>query len=36
MKIAIAGYGTAGQATAILLDAQGHEVTVFERTAVPA
>ncbi|MEX1827416.1 FAD-dependent oxidoreductase [Luteibacter sp. CQ10] len=34
MRIAIAGYGTAGQATAILLDAQGHEVTVFEKSPV--
>jgi 2-polyprenyl-6-methoxyphenol hydroxylase-like FAD-dependent oxidoreductase len=32
MKIAIVGYGTAGQASAILLGAQGHEVTVFEKS----
>lgn len=32
MKIAIVGYGTAGQATAILLSKQGHDVTVFERS----
>jgi 2-polyprenyl-6-methoxyphenol hydroxylase-like FAD-dependent oxidoreductase len=32
MKIAIVGYGTAGQASAILLSAQGHEVTVFEKS----
>ncbi|QWT19696.1 FAD-dependent monooxygenase [Bacillus sp. NP157] len=32
MKIAITGYGTAGQASAILLAAQGHEVTVFEKS----
>ncbi|MGN6481385.1 FAD-dependent oxidoreductase [Luteibacter sp.] len=32
MKIAIVGYGTAGQASAILLAAQGHEVTVFEKS----
>ncbi|HXP00389.1 MAG TPA: NAD(P)/FAD-dependent oxidoreductase [Luteibacter sp.] len=34
MKVAIAGYGTAGQASAILLSAQGHEVTVFEQSPV--
>jgi 2-polyprenyl-6-methoxyphenol hydroxylase-like FAD-dependent oxidoreductase len=32
MKIAIVGYGTAGQASAILLSAQGHQVTVFEKS----
>jgi 2-polyprenyl-6-methoxyphenol hydroxylase-like FAD-dependent oxidoreductase len=32
MKVAIVGYGTAGQASAILLSAQGHEVTVFEKS----
>lgn len=32
MKVAIVGYGTAGQASAILLGAQGHEVTVFEKS----
>jgi 2-polyprenyl-6-methoxyphenol hydroxylase-like FAD-dependent oxidoreductase len=32
MKIAIVGYGTAGQASAILLAGQGHEVTVFEKS----
>lgn len=34
MKVAIAGYGTAGQASAILLSAQGHDVTVFEQSPV--
>ncbi|MET0936792.1 MAG: NAD(P)/FAD-dependent oxidoreductase [Luteibacter sp.] len=32
MKVAIVGYGTAGQASAILLAGQGHEVTVFEKS----
>lgn len=32
MKIAIVGYGTAGQASAILLSGQGHQVTVFEKS----
>jgi len=32
MKVAIVGYGTAGQASAILLSAQGHDVTVFEKS----
>ncbi len=31
MRIAIVGCGTAGPAAAILLQRQGHEVTVFER-----
>ncbi|WP_426286036.1 FAD-dependent oxidoreductase [Luteibacter sp. E-22] len=35
MRIAIAGYGTAGQASAILLSAQGHDVTVFEQSPEP-
>ncbi|WP_240151382.1 FAD-dependent oxidoreductase [Luteibacter jiangsuensis] len=34
MKVALVGYGTAGQATAILLSAQGHDVTVFERSSI--
>ncbi|MBB3228053.1 2-polyprenyl-6-methoxyphenol hydroxylase-like FAD-dependent oxidoreductase [Luteibacter sp. Sphag1AF] len=34
MKVAIAGYGTAGQAAALFLSAQGHEVTVFEKSPV--
>ncbi|HEY4294780.1 NAD(P)/FAD-dependent oxidoreductase [Luteibacter sp.] len=32
MRVAIAGYGTAGQASAILLSGQGHDVTVFEQS----
>jgi 2-polyprenyl-6-methoxyphenol hydroxylase-like FAD-dependent oxidoreductase len=35
MRIAIVGYGTAGQASALLLSGQGHEVTVFEQAAAP-
>lgn len=31
LKVAIVGYGTGGQASALLLSADGHEVTVFER-----
>jgi 2-polyprenyl-6-methoxyphenol hydroxylase-like FAD-dependent oxidoreductase len=34
-KIAIVGYGTAGQACAIQLTRDGHQVTVFERVAEP-
>ena len=33
MRIAIVGYGTAGQAAAIFLARAGHEVTVFEQSA---
>lgn len=33
MKIGIVGYGTAGQASAILLSERGHEVTVFEKSS---
>ena len=35
LEIAIAGYGSAGQAAAILLARDGHRVTVFERAATP-
>ena len=35
MHIAIVGYGTAGQALAILLSRDGHAVEVFERAAEP-
>ena len=35
LKIAIVGYGTAGQALAILLSRDGHQVEVFERAAEP-
>ncbi|KAF1006159.1 MAG: FAD-dependent urate hydroxylase [Luteibacter sp.] len=34
MRVGIVGYGTAGQAAAILLGRQGHEVTVFEKSPV--
>src|SRR5689334_17134656 len=33
MRIAIVGYGTAGQAAAIFLARAGHELTVFEQSA---
>ena len=35
LRIAIVGYGTAGQAAAVLLTRDGHDVTVFERVADP-
>lgn len=35
MKVAIVGYGTAGQASALYLSAQGHDVTVFEQSPAP-
>jgi len=35
LNIAIVGYGTAGQALAILLSRDGHRVEVFERAAEP-
>ncbi|HET7561819.1 MAG TPA: NAD(P)/FAD-dependent oxidoreductase [Rhodanobacteraceae bacterium] len=34
LRIAIIGYGTAGQASALLLSADGHTVEVFERAPV--
>ncbi|HUB90753.1 MAG TPA: NAD(P)/FAD-dependent oxidoreductase [Dyella sp.] len=34
LRIAIVGYGTAGQAAAIMLHAQGHALTVFEQASV--
>ncbi|RUL69599.1 FAD-dependent oxidoreductase [Dyella choica] len=34
LRIAIVGYGTAGQAAALMLHAQGHEVSVFEQAPV--
>ena len=34
LRIAIVGYGTAGQAAALLFTRDGHHVEVFERTAV--
>lgn len=35
LRVAVVGYGTAGQTTALLLSRDGHEVEVFERTATP-
>ncbi|MCG6118211.1 MAG: FAD-dependent monooxygenase [Aquimonas sp.] len=35
LHIAIAGYGTAGQAASLLLARDGHRVEVFERVATP-
>ncbi len=35
LQIAIAGYGTAGQAAAVLLSRDGHRVDVFEQTPRP-
>lgn len=34
LRIAIVGYGTAGQAAAVMLHAQGHALTVFEQAPV--
>lgn len=35
LRIAIVGYGTAGQAAAVFLHAQGHMLCVFEQAAEP-
>src|SRR3546814_14743263 len=35
LRIAIVGYGTAGQAAAVLLTRDGHDVSVFERVPEP-
>ncbi len=35
LRIAIVGYGAAGQAAALLLSAQGHALSVFEQAAAP-
>jgi 2-polyprenyl-6-methoxyphenol hydroxylase-like FAD-dependent oxidoreductase len=35
LRIAIVGYGTAGQAAALFLAAQGHALSVFEQAAAP-
>ena len=35
LKIAVVGYGTGGQAAAVLLSRDGHRVDVFERAAQP-
>lgn len=34
LRIAIVGYGTGGQASALMLSRDGHDVEVFERTSV--
>ncbi|MDU1662428.1 MAG: FAD-dependent monooxygenase, partial [Stenotrophomonas maltophilia] len=35
LRIAVIGYGTAGQAVSILLTRDGHEVEIFERVPTP-
>jgi 2-polyprenyl-6-methoxyphenol hydroxylase-like FAD-dependent oxidoreductase len=35
LRIAIVGYGTAGQAAALLLSGRGHALSVFEQAAAP-
>ena len=35
LRVAIVGYGTAGQAAALFLAAQGHTLSVFEQAAHP-
>ncbi|UXA58057.1 FAD-dependent oxidoreductase [Xanthomonas prunicola] len=35
LRIAVVGYGTAGQALAVLLGADGHQLEVFERAPAP-
>jgi 2-polyprenyl-6-methoxyphenol hydroxylase-like FAD-dependent oxidoreductase len=35
LRIAIVGYGAAGQSTALFLSAQGHALSVFEQAAEP-
>lgn len=35
LRVAIVGYGTAGQAAAIFLHTQGHALTVFEQAPAP-
>jgi 2-polyprenyl-6-methoxyphenol hydroxylase-like FAD-dependent oxidoreductase len=35
LRIAIVGYGTAGQAAAIFLQTQGHALTIFEQAPMP-
>ncbi len=35
LRVAVVGYGSGGQATALLLSRDGHEVEVFERVAQP-
>lgn len=36
LRIAIAGAGSSGMLLAILLERQGHQVSLFERAAAPA
>ncbi|AZK88366.1 oxidoreductase [Xanthomonas oryzae pv. oryzae] len=36
LRIAVVGYGTAGQALAVLLGTDGHQLEVFERAPAPA
>jgi 2-polyprenyl-6-methoxyphenol hydroxylase-like FAD-dependent oxidoreductase len=35
LRVAVVGYGVAGQATCLLLSAAGHDLTVFEQAASP-
>lgn len=35
LRVAVVGYGSGGQATALLLSRDGHRVEVFERVAQP-
>lgn len=35
LRIAVVGYGVAGQASCLLLGAAGHDLTVFEQAAAP-
>lgn len=35
LRVAVVGYGTGGQATAVLLSREGHRVEVFERAPEP-
>ena len=35
LRIAIIGYGTAGQAAALFLGAQGHELSIYEQAPAP-
>ena len=35
LRVAIVGYGSAGQAAAVLLSRDGHDIEVFERVPVP-
>ena len=35
IRVAVVGYGTAGQALAVALSRDGHRIEVFERVPVP-